>query len=96
MAGLFMQVEKLASSQFFHLCIQAALVTSSLVFVANALVSHAVDNRNGSIHRSLCSVMLTSSNGCLSSLHISANHGTQAGVVLATLFVLFRAFARSG
>ncbi len=71
---------------------QTALVTSSLVLVDDAFVSHAVDHRYSGGEGGLGFFQVLGVDGFHDVLDVGAHHGAQAGVVAATLLSLFGAF----
>src|SRR5690606_24500880 len=80
------------SGECLDVRIQAALVTSSLVLVDDALVGHAVNDRYGG---GVGSVGLAEALGVERLGHVldvGTDHGAQAGVMATTLLSLFRAF----
>ena len=64
---------------------QTALVTSSLVLVDDAFVSHAVDHRYSGGEGGLGFFQVLGVDGFHDVLDVGAHHGAQAGVVAATL-----------
>src|SRR5690606_20560197 len=79
-------------SHGLDVCVQAALVTSGLVLVDDALVSHAVDDRNSSSVGSLCFFQVFGFDRLDYVLDVGTNHGAQACIVIAALLGLLGAF----
>src|SRR5690606_21020272 len=94
-AGYRCQLSGLAG-QGFDFGIQAALMTSSLVLVNQAFVSDAIDHFNSIYISRLCSSKIAGFNGINYFLQIGTPHRAHAGVVLASFFVLTRAFSSLG
>lgn len=65
---------------------------SSLVFVKDALISHAVDNWHGFVVCGLGGGLVATIDRCKHLLDVSTYHGAQAGVMIATDFGLASAF----
>jgi hypothetical protein len=81
--------------QGLDVAIQAALMTSGFVLVDDAFIGHTVDNWHGqNVSSRLFSVFCV--DGFNYILDVGTNHGTQAGVVAATLLSLFCTFLAEG
>ena len=65
-----------------------------LILVNDALVDHAVDNRNGVFIRSHSCILVAGVTGLNDVLDLSAHARAQAHVVLASLFRLLGALSR--
>src|SRR5690606_9255583 len=79
-------------SQGLDVCVQAALVTSGLVLGDDALVGHAVDDRNGSSVGGLGFFQILGVDRFYNVLDVGTNHGAQACIVIAALLGLLGAF----
>jgi len=75
---------------------QAALVASSLVFVNDVLVSHAIDDAGGFLEHITSRRLVAGFDRLAYALDGGAQHRAQAGVVLVTLDGLTSAFAGLG
>jgi hypothetical protein len=80
--------------EFFDLGIQAALMTSGLVFVDDAFVGNAIDDRNGSGVSSFSSFGIAFVDRGNNFLDVGAHHRAQAAVVQTSVFCLLGAFPR--
>lgn len=76
-----------------NLCVETALVASSLVLVNKALASHVIKNRRCFFKRSFGSAFVSSSDCCENALNHSTHHRALARVALTRFFGLANAFA---
>ncbi|OBZ29678.1 hypothetical protein BK643_16255 [Pseudomonas protegens] len=74
------------------MAIQTTFMASSLVLVDDAFIGHAVDNWHSQNISSLRFFSVFCVDGFNYILDVGTNHGTQAGVVAATLLSLFCTF----
>jgi hypothetical protein len=79
------------SGQLLDSIVQTALVTSGLVLVNDAFVGNAIDNRYSAAVGLFRCFQVFGFNGAYNLLDVGADHGAQAGVVLASLVILARA-----
>ena len=77
----------------FYFLMQTRLVSSSFIFMHDALGDHFVDQWHCLGKRSACGRGVFGHDGCIYSLDVGSDHGTLAGVLNASSFRLTRAFA---
>ena len=95
MGGLVCSIDSgLSGREFLDAPVQSALVASSLVLGHDALIDHAVDDRDCRLVRSLGGFLVSGVTGFHDILDTGTHHRAQAHVVLAGLLRLAGALLR--